>query len=134
VTDEKQMPDVACVDFDGTLCRALWPGIGAPRTFIIEGVKYLRKMGYQLVLHTCRTGQQLQEAVTWCANQGIVFDAVNENTKEMLEYWGDQGVPPSPKPSAKIYIDDLAMNADDFELWYKNRSNLFAEVVNGKAS
>ena len=121
VKSMSEMPLVACIDFDGTLVESAWPGIGAPRMSVINGVKQLRKEGYQLVLHTCRTGDHLRDAIGWCLDQGLMFDAINTNTKEMLDYWCEKDIPPSPKPSARIYIDDLAVNADDFARRYEQQ-------------
>lgn len=96
---------VIAIDFDGTLCENAYPAIGAPRTRIIEAAKQRQREGTKLILWTCRTGEQLDEAVKWCTDQGLYFDAVNENLPEMIarfggdtrkvladEYWDDKSV------------------------------------------
>lgn len=58
----------------------------------------------EVLLWTCRVGDKLQEAVEWCREHGLLFDAVNDNLSEMVEKWGSN----SRKITADIYIDDKA--------------------------
>ena len=54
---------IIAVDFDGTLCTDCFPKIGQPNTALIELLKGLRRQGRQIILWTCRCGNQLEEAV-----------------------------------------------------------------------
>ncbi len=92
------------VDFDGTLCEGAYPGIGRPKEAVIKTVKMLGKSN-RLVLWTCREGQDLEMAISWCRSHGIEFDAVNSNTREMLERWDYD----TRKIGADMYIDDKAI-------------------------
>ena len=98
--DDKKIKTVA-VDFDGTLCtRAPFPQIGAPKEDLIAWLIAQKCNGCELILWTCREGDALSAAIAWCADHGLVFDAVNEN-------------PPScglktRKVVADLYIDDRA--------------------------
>ncbi len=67
-------PRIIAVDFDGTLCENKYPDIGAPIPTVIEFVKRQKADGDIVILWTCRAGQQLADAVTWCKNQGLIFD------------------------------------------------------------
>lgn len=90
---------IYAVDFDGTLCESVWPGIGAPNRHLIEHLKTRRSQGNKIILWTCRTGERLQEAVEWCHRYGLEFDAVNENLPEIIkEHGGD---------TRKVYYDAL---------------------------
>lgn len=62
---------------------------------------------------TCRANRQLTEAVEWCSKQGLVFDAINSNLKEVITSWTDGE---SRKIYADIYIDDKAMSIKDFKI------------------
>jgi len=99
------------VDFDGTLCRDEYPGIGEPNTRLIEALKQARLDGHEVILWTLRgtdtrDGDTLTPAVIWCARHGLVFDAVNQNLKHRIrEYRCDPR-----KIAADIYIDDRAMH------------------------
>lgn len=95
---------IIAVDFDGTLCEDKWPEIGEPNEKLIE---YLRNVsdngtGTKLILWTCRTGELLQNAINWCAERLLYFDAVNENVPEVLKWMGGD----SRKIFADVYIDD----------------------------
>ena len=72
---------------------------------VIAMVRLLMKHGIHLILWTCREGESLAEAISWCAEQGITFDAVNDNTEAMKAKWGN-----SPrKVGADEYWDDKAV-------------------------
>ena len=75
---------VYAVDFDGTLCEDAFPEIGAPRFAVIEFVKAARAAGDKVILWTCRVDDRVEAALAWCAEQGLVFDAVNDNLPELI--------------------------------------------------
>lgn len=104
------MKKTIAVDFDGCLCEAKWPDIGAPRWDVINELRKQQADGAKLILWTCREGQQLQAAVMWCLNHGLKFDAINDNLEENKEYFGNN----SRKVWASEYWDDksaLVVNA-----------------------
>lgn len=108
---------IIAVDFDGTLCSNEWPAIGAPRKGIIAYVKHQKEKGAKLILWTNRTGQQLRDAIWWCGQQGIEFDAVNANLPEIVEMFGGEG----RKIYADQYIDDRAILPDNLEKTFRIR-------------
>lgn len=98
------MRDAIAIDFDGTLCKNEYPGIGEPIEIVIREAKRKQAEGCGLILWTCREGKLLDEAIDWCREHGLVFDAINDNLpewKEMFqnnprkvgatEYWDDRG-------------------------------------------
>lgn len=93
---------IIAVDFDGTLVLDRFPNIGEPFYSRIECVKSLQKKGHKIILWTCRAGKVLEEAVQWCAEHGLVFDAVNENLPEVQKEWGGD----TRKVYCDYYIDD----------------------------
>lgn len=62
---EKRNFTVYAVDFDGTLCESVWPGIGAPNMALINHIIKRRNQGNKIILWTCREGKRLKEAVEW---------------------------------------------------------------------
>lgn len=102
---------IFAVDFDKTLIlENTWPDInGRPNKPMIE---YLlmerRKRASKIILWTCRDGQALTDAIEFCRENGLEFDAVNENLPEMIKAYGND----SRKISADKYIDDAAVNPD----------------------
>ena len=106
---------IYAVDFDGTLCESVFPGIGEPNIALITHLIKRRKQGNKIILWTCRVGERLQEAVDWCRGYGLEFDAVNENLPEMVEKWGGD----TRKILADVYIDDKAVNKPKYCIPYK---------------
>ncbi len=94
---------VFCVDFDGTLCEHKYPEIGKPIHEHIDLFKKLRKSGCQIILWTCRDGIYLHQAVEWCKQQGLEFDAVNEDLPIIKSF---NKMPKSNKVYADYYFDD----------------------------
>lgn len=93
--------DIA-IDFDGVLCREAWPEIGEENKAATEWVRKAKENGHKIILWTCRTGKELEEALEWCFFRGIVFDAVNENLPERTKKYGSD----PRKIGADLYIDD----------------------------
>lgn len=97
---------IVAVDFDGTLCEKQLSRNRKSKNRVIELIKRWQKDGNIIILNTCRSGQYLANAVMWCKNHGLVFNAVNHNTKERIQQYGGD----TRKISADIYIDDKAIN------------------------
>ena len=92
---------VIAVDFDGTLCeREKFPQIGKPKIELIQWLIQQQMNNKKLILWTCRENENLEEAVQWCKQYGLEFDAINEN----LPMCGIK----TRKVIADIYIDDRA--------------------------
>jgi hypothetical protein len=100
---------IYAIDFDGTLAENAWPEIGQPKAEIIDYVKQLKSDGHKLILWTCREDERLAQAVKWCADQGITFDAVNDNLPELNELYGNN----SRKIGADYYVDDKNLFVSD---------------------
>lgn len=94
------------VDFDGTLCTDEYPYIGSPNLSLILALKRFRSRGGNIILWTCREGELLADAVSWCHYKGLDFDAVNENLSENIEKYRTD----SRKVFADLYIDDRSAN------------------------
>lgn len=100
---------IFAVDFDKTLILGnTWPNVdGKANKPMIEYLNMeRRKRGTKIILWTCRDGQDLKDAVDFCKENGLEFDAVNENLPEMIKTYGND----SRKISADKYIDDAAID------------------------
>jgi predicted phosphatase len=93
---------ILCIDFDGTLCEHRFPEIGEPYLWLIEKLKIRRINGDKLILWTCRDGKFLDEAVKWCKEFGLVFDAVNDDLPEIKKSF----IYKSKKVYGDVYLDD----------------------------
>jgi hydroxymethylpyrimidine pyrophosphatase-like HAD family hydrolase len=92
---------IIAVDFDGTIVKHKYPAIGKEIPFAIKTLKLFQDKGHKLILWTYRAGKELEEAVNYCKERGLLFYAVNSNY-EGEEY--DETI--SRKIYADLYIDD----------------------------
>lgn len=106
---------IYAVDFDGTLCESNFPEIGEPNKTLISRLIKRKNKGHKIILWTCRVGERLREAVDWCKQFGLEFDAVNENLPEIVAEWGGE----SRKIFADVYIDDKAVNKPVYNVPYR---------------
>lgn len=106
------MNKIIAVDFDGTLCTHSFPCLGLPIKPIIDYILKEKAKGSKIILWTCRNGSLLQEAVEWSREQGIEFDAVNDDIPELklVEF----GKVKSCKVYADEYLDDKAREIFEF--------------------
>jgi hypothetical protein len=121
---------ILAVDFDGTIVTHKFPQIGEPLPFAFECLRVLKADGHKLILWTCRENhkthidkQYLTDAVEYCRENGVEFDAVNETIAQedfRYEYYKLMR-----KPYAHIYIDDS--NLGGFPGWLK-----VMEIVEGE--
>lgn len=94
---------IYAVDFDGTLCKSAWPEIGEANDPLIRFLKEKqREEGALVILWTMREGELLDQAVEWCAERGLHFDAVNDNVEVLKEAFGNN----PRKVYADVYLDD----------------------------
>ena len=104
---------IVAVDFDGTLCDCDYPIAGKEHWELIHALQELKVEGIiDLILWTCRSGKDLDFAVDWCRERGLIFDAVNENLPRVIEKYGGD----TRKVSADIYIDDFARSYEELSL------------------
>ena len=114
------------MDFDGTIVEHDFPRIGRPLPEAFEVLKELKEAGWKLILWTCRedygykiSQQYLTDAVEFCAENGIEFDAVNE-TLEEHEFRPEDCI--KRKPYSHWNIDDR--NLGGFPGWLSVRKML----------
>ena len=94
---------IIAVDFDGYLTyKDNYPNIKYARIDRIAKLRLLRSKGHKLILWTCRSGKYLDDAVNFCKNFGLEFDAVNDNLEDCIEKYNNN----CRKVFADIYLDD----------------------------
>jgi hydroxymethylpyrimidine pyrophosphatase-like HAD family hydrolase len=102
---------IYAVDFDGTLCENEWPEIGKPIQKIIDFCIRKRAEGDKLILWTCRSGENLKDAVKWSNEHGMFFHAINENLPEQIVLFGTD----PRKIGADYFIDDRNLSLSELE-------------------
>jgi len=100
------MREIVCVDFDKCLFNTKGMEIISLNVYMKELIDLHREMNNSIIiLWTCRCGRVLRDALKVCEDNGIWFDYVNENCKEIREmYEGEEG----RKVYADVYYDDKA--------------------------
>lgn len=116
------MPFIIAVDFDSTLCSGHFPEKGEFDQRIVNKIKEFQKTGNcEVLLWTCREGGGLQEAIDRCKEQGIEFDAVNDNAPSQHKWMADAlkqngYIFAHRKIFANIYVDDRSPGSIEFFL------------------
>lgn len=100
---------IYAVDFDQTLAFGKWPLAEQPNTELINKLITLQSKGDKLILWTCRTGDRLKSAIKLCTDNGLHFDAINENLPDVLAMYDNVD---SRKITADYYIDDKSVLPD----------------------
>lgn len=111
---------IIAIDFDGVLCENMFPRIGAPNYEIIMLTKQLIDEGYEVILWTSRTDQELKNAVNWCEEYGLNFAAVNENAPSNIAKYKDKYPNGTRKVYADIYIDDHSLDCQMYARCYSD--------------
>lgn len=117
---EKYKNRIIGVDFDGTLAisRGSYPRIQGPIQEVIDYVKHEQAEGARLILITMREGKELEDAIQWCKERDLEFDAVNDNLDYMKEFFHNN----PRKIFCNEYIDDTNLGGLDYILQKIKRS------------
>ena len=94
---------IIATDFDGTLVEAKrFPKFGKPTLWFHIAKKLQDNFpNIKLILWTCREGKYLESAITFCHQNGLMFDAINSDVPSSIKWKGK-----TRKPFAHIYVDD----------------------------
>lgn len=104
-SDFKNLPKIVAVDFDGCLVSDNYPEIGNLNTELAKELMFGEYRYWKKILWTSRTGKMLYDAIEFCRDNHIHFDAVNTNIKEVRDLTGDD----TRKVYADLYLDDKAL-------------------------
>jgi hypothetical protein len=96
---------IVAVDFDGTICKHVFPEIGEEVPGAFKWLLTYKRSGCKIILWTVRSNNKnrnyLDEAITFCKDRGLIFDEINFNSEQ-------KKFSTSPKVYANVYIDDAA--------------------------
>lgn len=104
------MTNICCIDFDGTIVDFAYPDIGAPKPGVKEALQELKKMGFKIHIHSCRTSKELNP---------LQYDKTQHLIK-MMKFFKKNDIPYDKiitevdKPIARYYIDDKGI---EFTNW-----------------
>lgn len=111
---------IIATDFDDTLVEAGEFPRFYGKTQWFDNLKRIKAdyPNVKVILWTCREDEELDKAVDFCRDNGLVFDAINEDVATTLK-WKPRG----RKPFAHIYVDDRNRMPSDFDDFYFEREN-----------
>lgn len=93
---------IIAIDFDGTISRGKYPAIEGEQPCAAATLRKLHEDGHYLIINTCRSGDELVNAINWMLERNIPFHRVNDNHPEQTAIYGSN----SRKIYAHVYIDD----------------------------
>lgn len=93
---------IIAVDFDGTCVKHRYPMVGEDVDGAVSVLKELVRKGHKIILYTMRSGDTLDDAISWFIDNDIELWGINRNPEQY-------GWSSSPKVFANLYIDDAAL-------------------------
>ena len=90
------------VDFDGTCVKHRYPMVGEDVDGAVSVLKELVRKGHKIILYTTRSGDTLDDAISWFIDNDIELWGINRNPEQY-------GWSSPPKVFANLYIDDAAL-------------------------
>jgi hypothetical protein len=102
---------ILAIDFDGTIARTNFPLIEGEMPGAGDTLRRLHDSGHYLIVWTCRSGENLLNAVNWLLAHHIPFDRINDHNPDNVRIHGSEG----KKVYAHCYIDDR--NLGGFPGW-----------------
>ncbi len=101
---------IAVVDFDGTLCKFAFPDVGPIEPNVKEALETLKKAGYTIKIHSCRTALYWGNSREREIHINMIQDFLMQHK---LPYDELITSPTMDKPIADVYIDDRAIKYDN---------------------
>jgi FMN phosphatase YigB (HAD superfamily) len=93
---------IIAVDFDNTLYD--FHKNGSTYNQMIELVKKLKSIGCFIVIWTAN--QDMKLIKSYLKEKKILYDLINDDPQESLDFWANKGKTPSRKIYANVYVDD----------------------------
>lgn len=112
---------VLAIDFDGTITKVnSWPEMAPLADNAKEVInEFHDKYNIKIIIWTCRDNfyrNDLDKAIKFLNDNGIHYDAINENIREVTDYWQNN----PRKIFADFYIDDKGFLFEKID-WLKIR-------------
>ena len=103
---------ILSIDFDGTIVKDEYPGIGKALPGAIQAINELYDDGYCIIINSCRAREREDEMIDWLNRNGVKYCHCNENCCErIVNYRTD-----CRKISADCIIDDKSLMMLNLEL------------------
>lgn len=114
---EKTIQPQLGIDFDGTICDHAFPGIGTVKRGAKEAISGFRRMGYRILIYSCRTSHWHYDVFGGDPSQPTLE---RDKVKEMIAFLDEHGIEYDEiddgsrgKPLCAAYIDDRGLRFED---------------------
>ncbi len=111
------------IDFDDTIVKSDFPDIIGLQPDADVVIKALYQAGKQIMIWTCREGNELEQAKQFLAQAEIPYHYINENHPDLMTMYGNN----SRKLGADVYIDDKGHTTEKI-VW----ADIFKQFIGGK--
>ncbi len=101
------------VDFDGTICGFAFPNCGLPERGVKKALIELSEMGFEIVIHSCRTSTYWYDEVDSDKRTHHIAVIVRYMDEYDLYYDEILIAENYDKPIASFYIDDRGVGYKD---------------------
>ena len=108
---------IIAIDFDGTIVDHEYPEIGSLKYGAVKALKSFKKAGHQIIIWTCRQGDDERQVRLFLRKNKIPFDTVNTP------------IPGFDLATRKIYAD---VYIDDKGIKYANNWDEIRKLLTGK--
>lgn len=98
------------IDFDGTICDFKFPDCGPPEPGVKEALLELSDMGFEIAIHSCRTGIYWKDTVDIDKRTHHIKTIINYMKEHDLYYDVLLTDLNMDKPFAEFYIDDRGVS------------------------
>jgi predicted phosphatase len=105
---QRPVPNIAIIDFDGTLCKFMFPNVGPIEPNVKEALETLKKAGYIIKIHSCRTAKYWNRPDERNIHIALIQQFMLDNK---LPY--DELILTMDKPIADVYVDDRAIRYEN---------------------
>lgn len=107
---QRPVDKIAIIDFDGTLCKFMFPDVGPIEPNVRIALETLKQAGYIIKIHSCRTATYWNREDERRVHIKLIQDFMK---KYKLPY--DELIMSitMDKPIADVYIDDRAIKYDN---------------------
>ena len=124
-----QRPDekIAIIDFDGTLCKFMFPDVGPIEPNVHVALQMLRDAGYKIKIHSCRTATYWGRPDERSTHIKLISGFMRGHELPYDEIITD---PTMNKPIAEVYINDRAIRYESNWLEIAKKIETYHRVCN----
>lgn len=108
--NQRPVDKIAIIDFDGTLCKFMFPDVGLIEPNVKIALEILQKADWIIEIHSCRTATYWNQENEREIHIQLIKDFMKNHRLPYNEIIVSRTM---DKPIADVYIDDRAIRYDN---------------------